>query len=113
MRLTGRAARADMIRLRMDEMVVGEQGGDPACWGVLRDRIEAIVPASEIGGASGFYGEDESAGPVVEEEVLSEEDAQAEALLRTLRERDRGVVQPRRAEIEAAMKGVRLVQMGG
>ncbi len=103
-------SRADTLRRHLDVVVTREQGASVACWALLRDRVEAIVPFPSADGTSGIYGDESDAvgqADPADREPESAEDAEVRRRLDAIRAADSVVVTARRAAIVAALRAVR------
>lgn len=103
-------SRADTLRRHLDVVVAREQGADAACWALLRDRVEAIVPIPSVDGTSGIYGDESGAvgqADPDDREPPSAEDAEIGRRLDAIRAADSVVVMARRREIVEALRAVR------
>ncbi|MGZ8412567.1 MAG: hypothetical protein ACXWZS_07415 [Gemmatirosa sp.] len=104
-------SRADTLRRHLDVVVVREQGGSAACWALLRDRVESIVPRAD--GTSGIYGDESDAvgqADPDDREAPSTEDAEDAEIARRLgaiRAADSVVVAAQRVAIGEALAKVR------
>ncbi len=90
------ASRAVILRTRMDDEIVRQRHIDARWYGLVRDRIESVIPPVDAYGVAGAAPAPEIAG---EDELarLSEERRKADAAL----------LAPRRAELQRLIRRVR------
>jgi hypothetical protein len=103
-------SRADTLRRHLDVVVTREAGASVACWALLRDRVEAIVPIPSADGTSGIYGDESDAvgqADPDDREPVSAEEAEVRRRLDALRVADSVVVTARRGAIVEALRAVR------